>query len=458
MQKEVIVHSAEELNKAIKSSNCSVIKLGADIRCEISDKIEFDNISNKILDGNGYKILGSIVFTGNNKNIEITNCSILENIEFSCNSNNTKILIKNCVIKKGINLYSDKITDLKTINTTLENKKQIIVLENTDNKIIKNKDIGQLIILNCSNIDILELTLYQTLCISGNNKNITISNCNICEPWEGICLFGTNDKIFIKNCKINGHEYGIIFYQGTSKNIEMIDSIVESKYYSIYFRGKVENMMVKNTKISTGLYLNENIKRLKTVNTRLKNNKKIVVLENEKNVIIESDKDIGELIMINCSNIEICGLNLNQTLYILGNNKNITIYDCSIKSYFNDENMIMLDYGIKIIGVNRNIEITNCYIENYGDDEIAISVNGKNLNIVIENNTFYEGSCGVCLTGNNKNIVIKNNTFVNNWEHITNYGEVTNMIISKNKFKETNFNINGEKNIKNLFCENNETI
>ena len=50
-------YDAADCNNAISSSSCSVIKLGADINGQIT----FNSVSNKILDGQGHSISGSMM-------------------------------------------------------------------------------------------------------------------------------------------------------------------------------------------------------------------------------------------------------------------------------------------------------------------------------------------------------------------------------------------------------------
>ncbi len=209
MQKEVIVYSAEELNKAIKSSNCSAIKLGSDIHCKGSNGIVFENVSNKIIDGNGYKILGPIIFKEENKNFEpeseseniiIENCEIISesgsngnsfSVFFRYTSHYRKIIIKNSKLIGTITFgYAATGEEVKLEECEIIGKIGILFDESLD--------IENVSIMNC-NIKYTKYGIFFDYWISASD--VYIINNTFCSNKNQIYM---EDKNCVKNIIIEG--------------------------------------------------------------------------------------------------------------------------------------------------------------------------------------------------------------------------------------------------------------
>ncbi len=171
---ECICYNATDCNNAIASSSCSLIKLGKDI----DGQIVFNNVSNKVLDGQNHKIIkdygGSIRFIKTNSNITIRNVYIVSGnnfvdvgVEFDKNSTNSNIIILNSFIRAySVGIDFDRYS-------------------NNINVLIENSSISG---GHSSGIHIW----------NSNNINITIKNCNI----SGYYVIYWSIHSFIKNFKL----------------------------------------------------------------------------------------------------------------------------------------------------------------------------------------------------------------------------------------------------------------
>ncbi len=443
---ECICYNATDCNNAINSSSCSVIKLGADI----NGTITFNGVSNKILDGQGHRIIyslkdndiilslaygliftkGTINFYGINKNITITKCNVILNctskfcaiiyklksvirfnynsdnaditilncsiksyhwaygIEFILGSKNTNITILNSVIDNGIFIETPYIKNLKVLNATLESGKYIKVFENLNNVKIANNSFGELILINISNAVISNITLEQRLIFAKTNRNITINKINI-----GYKEYTTDNVSFPLNIIISGIHFSEL---STNTNIK----IINSNFYHYLSSGIFFAFLTRNTNITIS---NCNFDE---------------VLEG---IDFSPYTRNTNILISNCSiNASVRGI----SFYSYSTNKKILIFNCSIYNTYLD--------GIFFEGqTNENIIISNC---NIYDSSAGIEFN-EVTNLTLVNNK---------LIGCNKAALY----FRYGLKNVTLYGNLIN--------NSANYIYLGTTNVYNLILNNSE--
>ncbi len=221
---ECICYNATDCNNAIASSSCSVIKLGKDI----DGQIVFNNVSNKVLDGQGHNITyltndPVIKFYGNVNNITLKNFHLTGNygILFSYGKINKNIVINNFTIKllsnkeyvSGIGIpgslnYNIKISNFKII---LNKSRTAGILIGDLRRISDNENI---IIVNGTILDIPGVDIWIH---SKKGNNITIKN-SVFYGYNGIILIGNNKNIVIEKNDFNS-TYQCVEVNGMYVNI-----------------------------------------------------------------------------------------------------------------------------------------------------------------------------------------------------------------------------------------------
>jgi len=211
----------------------------------------------------------------------------------------------------------------------------------------------------------------------------TLTGFTIIDGEDGIELGGSSNNIIMNNTISNNEWYGIDLWD-SSNNIIMNNTISNNEWYGIDLWSS-NNQITNNTFIKDGISISDSYQNIIEGNTV--NGKPLVYLEGETNVEIE---DAGQVILVNCSDIEVKNLNLSNTdvgIELL-NSKN-----CRIESNIISNN----GYGIELWYSSSNI-ITNNVISNSEWDGIWLG--GSSNNIITSNNISYNENSGIWLNEN----------------------------------------------------------
>ena len=239
---------------------------------------------------------------------------------------------------------------------------------------------------SCKNLPLTAITIDADNVVLDGNGNVLdgVGTDNIC---CGIYITGHN--ITIKNLTVKEFGTGIMFDSSSNNTITNVN--VYDNRYGIFLEDSSNNTIINNTFKNCGLDVS-----IGSFNNKVENNtvngKPLVYLENEKNKVINN---AGQVIAINCENITVKDVELNNAsigigFYNVSNSKitNVNVYNNS-------------EYGIFLIGSSNNT-ITNI---NACNNRAGIFLWDSSSNIIYLNN----------FINNTNNIYIErhsqNNTF-----------------------------------------------
>ena len=382
----------------ITISNCNISNNDGGIRLLFSNNniITSCNISksDKYSDG---------ICLHNSSNNNISFCNISNGydcIEFSSSSNNNTISY--CNLSNGyyygieLSAYNNTINDCNVFN----NNRHGIDLSGSDNTItncyINNNEIYGFYLSGSFN-NILS-------CNISNNKddgikswksdNNAISNCNISNNgWgNGIEFELSNNNTISMNNISNHYDDGILLL---NSNYNKIIECFISNYYiqnSIRIEDASENNISNNNFIKDGIIIyGKTLSHfIHTIDNNTIDNKPLLYYKHKNNITL-SELNIGQIIIVNCSNFIIKNINnSNKNVGIeIGYGKNNTI---SHSKYLNNRVSILFMYTINNNIINCNISSTSGSIKlikscNNNISECNISIDGIWLDESSNNNT-----------------------------------------------------------------------
>jgi len=307
---------------------------------------------------NNNSICGNII-TNNDDGLEIyssNNNIISDNIisnnhcglELSFSANNN-IIKNNTFFNDGLYVYDSY---HNTVFNNTVNGKPLVYLENESD--ISIDTAGQVILINCSNIDILNQNLSNTAIGAQlrNTNNCLISDNNISNNTWGILLdYSINNTL---KCNIVSSNSEDVLLYSSDHNTISANTITSNGEEGIYLSNSNNCTISKNTFFNDGLYVYDSYHN--TVFNNTVNGKPLVYLENESDVSIDS---AGQVILINCSNIDILNQNLSNTAVgaELWNTNNCLISDNNLS---NNTQGIRLQNSINNT-ISRNVIISNSF-------------------------------------------------------------------------------------------------
>jgi parallel beta-helix repeat protein len=203
-------------------------------------------------------------------------------------------------------------------------------------------------------------------------------------------------------------------------------NIISNNHYGIDLYGSSSNIS-DNSFFFDGLYIYYGAHQNHVTNN-IVNNKPLVYLEDESNIVID---DSGQIVLINCDNITIQYQNLSNTdvgIQLLDSD-NCFILENTISS--NDFWGLCLDSSNSNTITSNNISYNGFYSEIGGSgidlrDSISNTISGNTIsfnvgsgvyggydsNTITGNNILYNGGCGINLGEDNN--IISGNTITNN--------------------------------------------
>ncbi len=365
----------------------------------------------------------------------ITNNSIFNNVNigiyFYYSGGNT--IINNTLVKNGISLYGMGLSNFlqTTVNSNSVNGKPLIFWQNKNSDNITTIEAGQVILVNCTFIEISNQTLSEASVgmLTAFSTNLTIHNNTI----KFNKVHGIYSKSSINNTLFNntilGSEYGIyLFYSGWnnfSKNI-----FANSTNYGLYIRDSENNSLKSNKFIMTGLYVTgielyhyyQFILAENSVNS-----KNLIYKTDEKDKIISEES--GQIILVNCSSFEIVDQSISNTTVgilaayssdiqisnnTLDNNTQFGIYlTYTNHSRLEDNNVTKCLFGIDSYLSNNNTIHNNTISDSRKN---GLSVSYSDNNTITFNRISNNLEDGLSVWGATNN-TISNNSISNNHEH-----------------------------------------
>jgi parallel beta-helix repeat protein len=282
-------------------------------------------------------------------------------------------------------------------------------------------------------------------------SNNSILENNISKNGIGIFMYTENYDNIIKDNTIKNNGNGIYQYHWSNINNTITgNNIISNSADGIYlhsYRNTVTSNNFSNN--NRGLYLHSYNSHTITGNSFIKdgvfiwdsyqntvinntvNGKPLLFLEDESNKLIDSDN--GQIILVNCENINITNQNISNT-YVgieVWNTNNSIVYDNTL----NSNNL----YGLFIYSSEITVK----------DNDLSKNYNGVNLNSACNNiiidNSISNNENGIFLTSSSKKNTITNNNINSNTNNGIFFSSSNNNTIYNNVFNNTN-NVNDPGN------------
>jgi parallel beta-helix repeat protein len=364
--------------------------------------IYFDKSSGNNITGNNiskYFWYGMYLLDSNYNSINSN--TIYNNYEgISLYSSNDNIISDNAFFNDGLVVrysYHNIV-----VNNTV-NGKSLLYLEELSN-IFLNEDVGQIILVDCTNITIFSLNL----------SNTTV----------GILLWSSNNCLILNN-NINNNKNGIITYYSNYNTI-VKNNIINNKITS----GSVG--------VGIGIYFDKSSDNTISDNNLTYNWDCILIYESINNTFmynnIKSNKD--GMYIYECSNITIIGNNITYNGHDWWVSGGIQ-FDKSYDNTIIDNNITYnWKYGITLLlssnnNIARNFINENCYLSNplFGITFLDYSNNNTIIDNIISDNGWGGQGIGFFFTSNNN---ILNNSLLNNSLYVENsyYNNVVNNTVN----------------------------
>ena len=248
-------------------------------------------------------------------------------------------------------------------------------------------------------------------------NNLILNNTIYSNQGDGIQLYHCNNNDILGN-EIYSNNVGM--YIVSSENNTLSENIISSnKYYGMHIYISTNNIISYNSFFNDGLSFSVSYKN--TVSSNTVNDKPIVYLENENNIIFEADA--GQIILVKCDNIIIRNQEISHTsdaIQLLGTDNSL-IYD-NVLLYNNrgiDLHVASADNSIEgnIISNNDYGIYSNCYRTNIEGNTISNNGHGIHSTLgwgnTILSNIISNNSYGVKIRWGSHNNISFNN-FLNN--------------------------------------------
>ena len=315
--------------------------------------------------------------------------------------------------------------------------KSIALMGEHRNAIINFSENGSIVCVSADYVDISGFTVEgeHTSCVSLDNvENCIVLNNNINNNEFGIYLWHSkNNQISDNNIKNN--KEGVVLE--SSKNNWISGNNIKNNIVGTYLFDSNSNILSNNTFITDGLAIYSSYQNIVKDNTV--NGKPLVYFEEKSDIKIEN---AGQVILINCSNVEIENLDLSNTVVSV---ELCNTDDCVIKSNKIENNS---RFGILLDSSNNNIISSNNIVNNQGDSIILCS----SKNNEISHNDVTNNQRALRLLGHADKNMVTNNYIANN-----SYGIVLDFV-ENNVIIENTIEDNSDKGMHINFGSDNNQI
>jgi len=273
----------------------------------------------------------------------------------------------------------------------------------------------------------------------------------------GICIENTNAYFIIRNCVIHdgGDSHtGIYFYSVQNGKIENVTSynnydgiylyyssnntitncsVYNNAYYGICLGYSSNNSIISNTFTNDGIVLSGYLDDyIQTIENNTINGKPIYYFLNENGITLDNI-EVGQLILVNCTNFIIKNLDISYTdvgieLLYSSNNQ---LTNCYV---YNNYMGFSLDFS-------SNNTITNCGVYNNKRDGILMWYSSNN-NLITNCSVYNNSNRGIWLYfSSNNNTIINCAIYSNNDEGISLWDSSDNEIHYNNIYDNTNYGV-----------------
>ena len=251
-------------------------------------------ITNNTASSNDYGFYLDHHSTSNTLSNNIANLNTKEGIYLNSSSNSNTIKSNTALENKGSGIYLDSSSTNNNIESTLANSntKSGIYIKSSNNTIKRNtvlENKGSGIYLDYAHDNTIESNTASNndngIYLFGSNKNTIKSNTANSNKWQGISINYASENNMESNNVRSNSEYGILLY-GSSKNT-----------------------LCNNIFVDDGFFVHDSYQN--TVQHNIVNSRLLVYLENKSDQAI-TNINVGQVILVNCSNIKIENLNLSN--------------------------------------------------------------------------------------------------------------------------------------------------
>ena len=301
------------------------------------------------------------------------------------------------------------------LNNTV-NDKPLIYLEEESNKTIE-EDAGQVILIKCNNVTVKNQDLSNTsigLFLCDTNNCLILNNTFSSNNYNGILLCRSDNNNISSNIISNNYG-GILFYISNS-NMVFSNTISSSESLGFYITYSNSNNILNNTfldnwcglaleydseynNISGNIFIKDGAlvydARRNTFLNNYVNNKPLIYLEDESDIIIEN---AGQVLLVRCDNITVQEQDLSDTF------SGIMLTDthnCLISDNIFDSNK---KYGILLTQSNNN----NISRNEISDNPYGITLHISDENMIFGNSVNSNNDIGIHLLGSNYTFVSYN--------------------------------------------------
>ena len=311
-------------------------------------------------------------------------------------SNNTVTTTLTAIFLKGI---AHVVVEENNITKNIDG----ITAEETNFSIIKNNlcinNTGKgIYLIKSNNCTVLNNSLLNTgtgISLSGSEdntieKNLCVSNINGISLW-----YSDRNRLLQNNCSFNGG--GMVLFASDRCLIE--NNTFFKNLCGIYLYSSLAAKVSGCTFEEDGLLISGDSPDFWTThhisNTNLVNGKVLLYLKNATGGVVPAD--VGEVILANCSGIELKNLNISHTYVslLLGYSSNLTISNGSF--------LYQKRYSVSLHS-SSDIFIKNSIIFKSNEYGVYIS---SSANITVENTVFRENYCSLYIKDSDNVSVLK---------------------------------------------------
>ena len=230
---------------------------------------------------------------------------------------------------------------------------------------------------------------------------------------EGVRIFQGGNNNISRNDFNNNEGNGLYIYSSNGNGV--INNTAKNHKIGFYIYNNYGTFISGNKFKNCGLLIRGilNMYSSTTVQNNLVNDKPLYYYINENDLKANNFSNAGQIILINCSNSNILGLNLSKTtvgVYLYESSNN-TISDSIISE--NKLNGIWLDYSSNNIILNNNISKTEGNVQYYTTAGGLCLLHSCHNNIIFNNSFFENMNYGFYLSSGSGNTIYKNH-FVDN--------------------------------------------
>ncbi|MFW6176331.1 MAG: NosD domain-containing protein [Thermoplasmatota archaeon] len=361
-------------------------------------------------------------------------------------STKNNILSNNSVSKNTWGIHFSYSNHNVLANNTVSSNMWSICLRHSSNNTLKsndasNNDKGIQVYYSRNNTfinNVLSSNKEGGIKFKSSNFNTLINNIVSSNYDFGISLKGSNSYILNNNTVSNN---GKGFYlESSSKNV-LINNSISNNSNGIYLHSSTSNTLSNNTMKNNGIYIygsdvsDWNTHKIDTLNTV--NEKPVYYWKNRNEGRIP--QNAGQVILANCTNITIKGLEVSGGIgidlgfsehNIITNNKALkNSYGIRLKN--SNKNKLSKNevfssyYGIRLSDSSKNILINNTISNNSN----AIYILASNNNILTGNKALENGD-GITLSSSINNTVCNNTISLNGGRGICLYSSNSNILLN----------------------------